>query len=610
MYAPTILISILSCNALAEGKCFRLFIKDQIDEVQCKPVKVSVSVVNCESPTTVITDNGEFTGALDCKSNPMHMKVPHEGGFLISTIKKSELWGQANYQVVETKFEEGPAIVVERREIASVVEPVEPPAPVVHAPKTAKKSKQKRQVARILETPITLLKEKAPAPQPVVLDAPKAPAEKALEKKSEVSVKVSGMAWIETEATKNFGYDGAPPAGSGGTNFSSSAPNSQQNFSSFFSLLQLDVAKGPTQLTSVFEIGELIGGEATTGGSQGGGQKAVEVRNLYLTHNFDSNYSLKAGLQPLASDPNGFIISDHYSSGIFAYQSELFSTSLWTADAFASKPGMSKDSTGYVAPDRFFGFIAMAKPVDSFKDTLYGVNRSHTESLFDEESASVITGKSQSQWLGNTANWNFWGDMGVEGTYIYNRNTFAGESNGPKEAYDANLVDVKLTNSWKDQKVDVLLESLATSGSSGSVASGQTVASIGKRKSYSAPDPGAAYMFTIATSDGVDEAPGSKKESIIGNLSQLEGMQASVFKISKGIGSKFTGFFRYGILKSAAKNADTQSNDMGQEWDIQGSYELSPGTLLQVDYGEFTPGAYYANRDKASLFTTRLKFSF
>lgn len=138
-----------------------------------------------------------------------------------------------------------------------------------------------------------------------------------------------------------------------------------------------------------------------------------------------------------------------------------------------------------------------------------------------------------------------------------------------------------------------MLEGLKTSGSSDSVESGQTKQTLRRRKNFASPNPGCAHILTMATSDGADDDPGTPKESVIGNLSQSEGVQVLLVKVSQNFSDKLDGFVRYGSLSSSAKNMTTDSSNMGYEIDVNASYKLAPDTLLSFDYAYFKPGAYF-----------------
>ena len=62
---------------------------------------------------------------------------------------------------------------------------------------------------------------------------------------------------------------------------------------------------------------------------------------------------------------------------------------------------------------------------------------------------------------------------------------------------------------------------------------------------------------------------------------------------------------------SALVQANTNSKRIGNEFDFGATYQLSPSTSFQFDFGEFLPGAFYGN-DIAGVYlaASKLKFSF
>lgn len=613
-----ILLSITAMTNLsrAEDTCFRVTLIEKFIEANCKDVKVQVYQVNCSNLAEVIKDHGPKDAQGVCDKKPYQLITSFDSYKLVSELKEVNLWGNKEYQVGKTKSESA--------DVAAAT-PAPAPAPVltdapsetpknpvaekkVKKPTVKKEAKKESNIAKKTAAPAAVLMVPpliSPAPQVVEEKKEPTKASANAEDKSDTPVKIdfSGFVWFEYEHSKNFGYNGSTAI----PNFTSS----QGSFSNLFSNFQVDVTKGPTKVTSIFEIGEVMEGESSTGGNQGGRQKIVEVRNLFLGHDFNSEWNVKLGLQPILSDPNAFILSDHYMSQIITYTQDWGVTTLWGAKAAASKPGVTSSSTsGYVNPDQYAGLQIQNQWNDDFKSTIYGVTRRTRETFYDTKTSATVTGKSDYQWIGTTLDFNAHKYLSLQGTYIYNSGAFVGEDQGPSDSLNANLVDVKFMSTLERQKMTFLLEGLATTGSNDSVATGQTSQSVGFRKNFSSPNPGAAYLLTIATSDAADDAPGNPKESVIGNLSQAEGIQIYVFKVSKDFSDRISGFVRAGILKSATANAVTNSSNMGQEFDLNASYKLNPNTILQVDYAEFAPGAFYSDSEKATLFTTRIKFNF
>jgi hypothetical protein len=133
---------------------------------------------------------------------------------------------------------------------------------------------------------------------------------------------------------------------------------------------------------------------------------------------------------------------------------------------------------------------------------------------------------------------------------------------------------------------------------------------LGKRKSFQSPaDVG--YLLTIATSDGADDAPGSKKSgSVIAPLSQPEGLRMAVAAVNLTMNKYFSGFVRYGYIQSE-KQSSLASRAIGQETNLGLLYQLSPSSILQADYARFAPGDFYSHtKSVANMTAVRMKMTF
>lgn len=584
----SLVLSLIS--ELTFASCYQVKFKEKFDPKSCSQVEVSASEVDCGQVPQIVKDLGSYKASVDCSAKPYKLQVPAGNVQISAELKETNLWGEPSFHPVNV--------------VGVVTKPTEPIAENKEPVKSETEKKPKKKPKPVARAPVPvplLVREVASVPvntppitevKPPVVESPV----------SDVQFKLSGAFWFETEESRNFGYNGT-----------SAVPNftdSRALVSTLFSNVQLDVVKGATQFTSIFEVGEMLEGDSASGGAQGGRQKVLEVRNIYLGHNLSDEFNIKVGLQPILADPNGFILSDHYLSEVLTYTQSWGAISAWHAKAAAAKPALTSTSTGYVNPDQYLGFQVQSQWTDSLKNSLYGVSRRTVESLYDVNTSSVVTGKSDYTWAGTTMDWEAMENLSFQGTYILNSGKFAADSNGPTDSVTANLVDVKIISPWKEHGMTFLLEALSTTGAGDSVTTGQSVQNVGGRKNFASPNPGAAYLLTLATSDGADDAPGTAKESIIGSLAQNEGVQIYVFKVSKDFSDKLSGFARAGVLKSTEANAVTNSKDLGSEWDIGGNYLLSKDLNLQVDFATFKPGAFYTTSETATLITTRLKFSF
>lgn len=197
----------------------------------------------------------------------------------------------------------------------------------------------------------------------------------------------------------------------------------------------------------------------------------------------------------------------------------------------------------------------------------------------------------------------------AEATYIANWNNFRSE-NLVQDKATAFLADVKLGANITKAQLLLTAEMLATSGAKGAADTATGNRILRKRAAFHSP-VGAAYLMNIATNDGVDEAVGTPKQTTIANLGLDEGLRLLVTTATWAPSSTVSTYLRYGMLRSAAASAQN-SDKIGSEWDLGASYQLSRSATLYLDYGRFTPGAFYAitNRQKAELTTLRYKFSF
>ena len=613
---------LVSSNALsAEERCYHVTASEPILEASCGALQVHVTSSSCSSPSTDVVDFGERAGKIDCREGNKKLQVRVTTGTVVTELAKTmSPWGETTYKVGAAQFSRKGAAAVTvakaesdegSREPASIaenpkVQPTPRPAPVakkaepVAAPEPKPEPKPESKSEPKSEKNDAALVE-APKVDAVKAEAPKADDKKGEVKIGDVVTKFSGFAFVETEIDQNFGYSSTGPA---------DFTQSQNSQTSFLTNLQVDVTKGPTQFTSIFEIGEVLDGDSASGGAAGARQKIVEVRNLFIGQDLSSTWNLKLGLLPIATDPGMFIFNDHLAAQSLTYHTEKTNLNFWHGTAAADKPGTVAAS--HVNPDNYYGLQTQFTLTAATKLTAYGVYRSTIESLYDNNRAATVNGRSRYQWGGATIENNMNDRLRLQGTYIYNAGQFDGDAGAASDVYSASLVDANVIYKLPESRIDLSLDGVMTSGSSDSVASGQTVATIGKRKSFSSPDPGCAYLLTIATSDGADDAPGAPKQAVIGNLSQANGLQIYVFKIAKAWTDQFSTFAKLGVLRSTASNSATGSMDMGNEVDLEANYEMSPGTVLQIDAARLTPGAYYTSttREPPTFFGTRIKFSF
>ena len=404
-----------------------------------------------------------------------------------------------------------------------------------------------------------------------------------------LTFKATGFAWIEGERTKHFGFADSTAA---------------QNNETFFSNLSFEVGKDKTTLVSILELGEIYFGDLASGGAQGTRAPIVELRNFYLNHQLSNSVTAKAGLITTGSDPRSFVFADHIASVQLAYKTDLSEGLLWYGNAAQNRPGAALARDEYLGLSGTLGFLSRVK------GTVFGLVRSKANDVLAVDdgagSTKLDSGNALYSWLGGTFDYDGFNPVAVQASLIGNwgKTKLASTT----DSYSAYLADARVSYLWPSTQINLSLEGLATSGASGATDS-SGVALAGKRKAFASPI-GAAYLMTIATSDGVDDAPGTPKQSIIGNLGMSEGLRAVVLSGSFNVHKKTTALVRVGHLASAAKSSVTNSSVLGNEFDLEGVYQLSPSTTLQADFAQFYPGAYFVDHATAYLIAAKLKFSF
>ncbi|RYZ86670.1 MAG: hypothetical protein EOP06_14070, partial [Proteobacteria bacterium] len=502
----------VSLSAAAET-CYQAEVGKKIDLAICKPVSVNLTVIDCQ--TASVLREVKVTAVPFCKAKPLQLTAQYQGTPLVLEAQADSVRG-TNYTITRVVPANlvGPARAVAlhptRTSAAASTVPTAAKEKVLDEAKVKEHSDSVSDQATIKDAATG---EVAPAKPSGQIQAP--PVDKMVNANTgttvalPVNVKFSGFAWVENQDSKNYGYDGI----SGVENFNSAPANSHQSFSSMLSNLQFDFSKDKTNFTTILEAGEIYGGEATSGGVQGGRKSILEVRDVFLTHELNSSWNFKVGLMPISSDPNSFIIADHYSAGVLNYNVSDFKASVWVAKAFGNKPGVTVAAATYANPDQYLGASFQPTLGESAKLTAYVVTRRFTDNVFNATAGAAGAGKAESNWYGATYDKAFGEVFSAQATGIYNAGKFAATDDTFTDSYNAYLANLQLKADFKDVGTSVLLQGLMTSGGSDSV-DGATKAGIaGSRKGFSSPDPGAAYLLTVATSDGADDAPGAPTES-------------------------------------------------------------------------------------------------
>lgn len=421
--------------------------------------------------------------------------------------------------------------------------------------------------------------------------------------------KFSGFASIEQERTSHYGYSGT----SGLPDFTKDSRQPTQNSTSLLSNLNFELAKDRTSLVSVLHLGEIYYGDVATSGAPGlpgpGATNFIQLRNFYLNHDFTENYTVRAGKMTAIADPRSFIFNDHIASVQAAFKSDISEGLLWYGNANQNRPG------AVLARAFYLGGSFKYTWAPSLKSTVYTLYRNQSGVAYAMPGAVAdtfddVSGDLRSYWAGATLDWEA-GPLVTQVTGIFNQNVLS--TPGRNDKLNAYLADAKVTYNWEAPQVNFSLEGLMTSGAEGaSVAttSGVVAERADKSKAFNSP-VATSYLLTVATSDGLDDAPGTPKDatSTIGNLNQSEGLMMGVFTTTINLSKRATTFARYGHIRSARKGT-SGSHLIGNELDAGLVYQLNPSTTVQIDYGRFLPGAFYTSNATADLAAAKLKFSF
>ncbi len=425
---------------------------------------------------------------------------------------------------------------------------------------------------------------------------------------SPLKFKASGYAAIEFERLNGFGFAGVnslpnmPVAVQGSRLF--------QNFN-LLSNVNIDVSRDQTTLSTVLEVGEVYFGDYTTGGARyipGGEQQdrraIIELRNFFLTHEFTDRVNVQGGIMALSSDPRAFIFSDHLPGFKVNYKDDQYELNLMYAIGQRKRQGVdySKATNALFANHEWvtgvqFVSISPSKVKSTLYGTVYGVD---SQDVVLSDGLTHEKAQLSSYWLGGTFDFGEQNAFNAQLSLIGNWSNTQAQTE--KHEYFSYLINGKMNFLWEAPNVNFGLEGLLTPGSSSSA--------LGSKKSFQSTT-GAHYMYTIAGSDGWDDAVGSARDYIIAPTNLTEGLIATALTISPSLSKKFTSLFRFGTMETVAKQAATGSKHFGEEADAEFTFQLSPSTNLQMDYARFFPGAYFGNSVSAvDSATTRVKFAF
>lgn len=512
----------------------------------------------------------------------------------LSNFSLAEDAGPTGFQAILKKRKEEADKVQAQEDVQKevVVEKEEKTPEPTHA--KAKKEKKKKPAEPKVAS------EKKDAEAASTAEKPKV---EAAAEEPQLKTKVSGFAAVEHEISRRYGYN----VNSATPNFDSHYPNSTEENINVLSNIQFEMSKDKTNLVSVVQMGEIYYGDSASGGVGGAKQKVFLLRNLYITQNFNDSLGADAGIYPLVADPRSFVVADNYSVLKLTYKNSFLSATAWYTPSAKDIPSVTS-----TVPDKLFGAYASFELPKKNKVTLYGIGRHNQETLIDRDEVTSVVGRNHYTWAGTTMEYKGIDPLAIEATGIENWSKFKPiEGSTAGDSVRSNLLDAKITYSFASPQIDLSIEGLRTSGSDTGYKADTGQRVVGKRHNFNSPIA-ACYLMTIGCSDGVDDAPGSPKESIVGNLNLNEGVQYLIYKAAWSPIKSLTLMGRFGKIKSTHPNFTTKGNGIGDEYDLNIAYELSAGAVLSFDAARLKPGNYYDpnTRDMAQLYATKLKYSF
>lgn len=406
-------------------------------------------------------------------------------------------------------------------------------------------------------------------------------------------LKTSGWGIVENESLENFG-DGV------GANFDKNDANNSSNDTNLLLNLGFEAKKDNLKLTSLLEVGEIFFGDSATGGGQGTRAKNIEVRELNIEEKYAENWYFKVGLFGVSADPRGFVFADIVSGGTLRHEGQSSESSLWAGTAAAPTP------TNQTTRDTYVGLNHIQKFGEQSSLTGFATYRATRGTVTDSDLATTLTGESKYYWLGASYDQKGIFEKGhVQLNAIASQAQFKEANPGKSDSNNGWLAhlraDYEVHTGWTAG-----LDYLATSGSKSSNV-------IDERKNFASPAPSAAYLLTIATSDSADGAAGSTRTNAanqIGRLDLGEGLRLAVVSVEGALGESGSVLLRYGQIKTAVKNATTDSDDYGSEVDVKLQYKVSKYTSWILEGAVFDPGSYFANQDNAKLVSLAYRLDF
>jgi len=405
--------------------------------------------------------------------------------------------------------------------------------------------------------------------------------------------KASGWGVVENESIENFG-DGVA------ANFNKNDPNNSSNDTNLLMNLSFEAKKDNFKLTSILEIGEVFFGDTASGGNQGTRGKNIEVRELNLEEKYSDSWYFKVGLISVSADPRGFVFADNLAGGAVRHEGQSSESSLWAGSATAPTP------TTQTTRDSYMGLNHVQKFNENSNLTGFATYRATRGTVTDTDLVTTLTGEMKYYWLGASYDQKGILEKGhVQLNAITSQAQFKEANAGKTDSNNGWLAhlrgDYEVHTGWTAG-----LDYLATSGSKSS-------SILSERKNFASPAPSSAYLLTIATSDSADGAAGSTRTNTanqIGRLDLGEGLRLAVVSVEGAVGENGSVLLRYGQIKTAVKNAATDSDDYGSEVDVKLQYKVSKYTSWILEGAVFDPGSYFTNQDNAKLVSLAYRLDF
>jgi hypothetical protein len=350
-----------------------------------------------------------------------------------------------------------------------------------------------------------------------------------------------------------------------------------------------------TGVHMILEFGEYTAGLANSSGQLGADNSDIEVKNLYIDHDFGNGWKMSAGIQGVAADPRSFVMDDDQSALTLEYAASE-NLKFWGYVA-ETDTGTSRRRTD---DQTFWGMNAEIK-IKDFMLTPFWIHlkdrtTTNQDTVIDFEGLQII--------------WEITDKWTLEGQGIYNhgRTLETGAFSNLHTSLQGNLSDLKLSYAPDSLLTNLSAEWLHTSGGSSRSA---TTTENGRQSFFQSQDPQVSYLLNIVDSDGADDAPGTQKVAQV-NLANPQGLNIVVLEANWKANDKINGYLRQGWITSDVGDSinGTGTKYIGRESDAGIEYTINDHLKLKLDYGYLHTGSFFDPHSDAYLFTSALRFDF